>query len=87
MSLVELKLAKALNSSLPTEKKGSLAAQQFTQTQSSFVDECLNGFGISHFFEVLSRLNTSWSSSQTAKNCDLHFTFDEDVDRLLNFFI
>ena len=36
MSLVELKLAKALNSSLPTEKKGSLAAQQFTQTQSSF---------------------------------------------------
>ena len=36
MSLVELKLAKALNSSLPTEKKGSLAAQQFTQTQSLF---------------------------------------------------
>ena len=24
---------------------------------------------------------------KSAKNCDLHFTYDEDVDLLLNFFI
>ena len=45
---------------------------------------CLNGFAISHFFEVLSRLDSLHLKS--AKNCGLHFTFDEDVDLCLNFF-